>query len=106
MQLLSMAGSMSLMGHFRPMHSVPGPINVRCYSNNDIIVRRGEVTLRANLRHDDGRYSITSSAVARSIGGIVKPSALAVLRLTTNSNFVGWITGKSAGFSPPSIRPV
>jgi hypothetical protein len=31
----------------RPMHSVPGPINVRCYSNSDIIVRRSEVTLRA-----------------------------------------------------------
>jgi hypothetical protein len=30
------------------MHSVPVPINVRCYSNSDIIVRRSEVTLRAN----------------------------------------------------------
>jgi hypothetical protein len=29
------------------MHSVPAPINVRCYSNSDIIVRRSEVTLRA-----------------------------------------------------------
>jgi hypothetical protein len=29
------------------MHSVPVPINVRCYSNRDIIVRRSEVTLRA-----------------------------------------------------------
>jgi len=29
------------------MHSVPVPINVRCYSNSDIIVRRSEVTLRA-----------------------------------------------------------
>jgi hypothetical protein len=38
---------MSLMGHSRPMHSVPVPINVRCYSNSDIIVRRGDVTLRA-----------------------------------------------------------
>jgi hypothetical protein len=25
------------------------PINVRCYSNSDIIVRRSEVTLRANF---------------------------------------------------------
>jgi hypothetical protein len=33
------------------MHSVPVPINVRCYSNSDIIVRRSEVTLRANRRH-------------------------------------------------------
>jgi hypothetical protein len=39
---------MSLMGHSRPMHSVPVPINVRCYSNSDIIVRRSEVTRWAN----------------------------------------------------------
>jgi hypothetical protein len=35
------------MGHSRPMHSVPVPINVRSYSNSNIIVRRSEVTLRA-----------------------------------------------------------
>jgi hypothetical protein len=40
-------GLTSLSGHSRPMHSVPVPINVRCYSNSDIIVRRSEVTLRA-----------------------------------------------------------
>ena len=34
-------------------------------------------------------YSITSSAVASSVGGTVRPSALAVLRLITNWNFVG-----------------
>ena len=32
-------------------------------------------------------YSITSSARARSVGEIVGPSALAVLRLTTVANF-------------------
>ena len=31
-------------------------------------------------------YSITSSAVASSVSGTVRPSALAVLRLITNSN--------------------
>jgi hypothetical protein len=36
-------------GHSRPMHSVPVPINVRCYSNNDVIVRRSDVTQRANF---------------------------------------------------------
>ena len=42
---------MSLSGHSRPMHSVPVPINVGCYSNSDIIVRRrSEVTLRTNKR--------------------------------------------------------
>jgi len=39
------------MGHSRPMHSVPVPINVRCYSNIDVIVLRSEVTLRAICRH-------------------------------------------------------
>ena len=34
-------------------------------------------------------YSITSSASASSVGGTVRPSALAVLRLITNSNLVG-----------------
>jgi hypothetical protein len=31
------------------MHSVAVPINVRCYSNSDIILRRSEVTLRASF---------------------------------------------------------
>jgi hypothetical protein len=45
-------------------------------------------------------YSITSSARASSVGGTVRPSALAVLRLITSSYFVGACTGRSAGFSP------
>ena len=38
-------------------------------------------------------------------GGIVRPSAFAVLRLMAISNLLGCITGSSAGFSPLSIRP-
>src|SRR6476661_7272478 len=49
-------------------------------------------------------HSITSSARASSVGGISKPSALAVLRLMTSSYLVGACTGKSAGFSPLIIR--
>jgi hypothetical protein len=49
-------------------------------------------------------HSMTSSAVASSVGGTVMPSALAVLRLITNSNFVGCSTGKLAGFSPLRTR--
>ena len=45
-------------------------------------------------------YSITSSARASSEGGMVRPSALAVLRLTINSNFDGCSTGSSAGLAP------
>src|SRR5262249_5562255 len=49
-------------------------------------------------------HSITSSARASSVGGISRPSALAVLRLITSSNFVGNCTGRSAGFSPLKMR--
>jgi hypothetical protein len=48
-------------------------------------------------------YSITSSAWESSVGGTLRPSALAVLRLIASSNLVGCSTGKSAGFAPFSI---
>jgi len=35
-----------------------------------------------------------------SVGYALKPRALAVLRLMTNSNFVGCSTGRSAGLAP------
>src|SRR5262249_32775967 len=49
-------------------------------------------------------HSITSSARASSVGGISRPSALAVLRLITSSNLVGAWTGSSPGFLPRRIR--
>jgi hypothetical protein len=52
------------------------------------------------------RHSITSSAMASMVGGISRPIALAALRLMTNSNFVGWNTGSSAGFRPFRTSPV
>src|ERR1019366_5808121 len=42
-------------------------------------------------------HSITSSARASSVGGMVMPSVLVVLRLITSSNLVGCSTGRSAG---------
>jgi hypothetical protein len=50
------------------------------------------------------RYSITSSARTRIDGGTARPSALAVLRFTIISNFVGNCTGRSPGFSPRRMR--
>src|SRR5262249_10814908 len=50
-------------------------------------------------------HSITSSASASSLSGTVRPSALAVLRLSTSSNLVGCSTGRSAGLVPLRIRP-
>src|SRR6202051_4827155 len=49
-------------------------------------------------------HSITSSARASTVAGTSRPSALAVLRLITNSYLVGACTGRSAGFSPLRMR--
>jgi hypothetical protein len=51
----------------------------------------------------NSRYLITSSAVASSDFGMVRPSSLAVLRLMTNSNFVDCSTGRKA-VSPQGFR--
>src|SRR5262249_22825068 len=48
-------------------------------------------------------HSITSSARCCRNQGTSRPSALAVLRLSTSSNFVGNSTGKSEGFVPCRI---
>jgi hypothetical protein len=45
-------------------------------------------------------YLMTLSALANTFGGIVKPICLAAFRLTTNSNFIGCSTGRSAGLAP------
>src|SRR5262249_12370027 len=42
----------------------------------------------------------TSSARTSNVGGMVTPSALAVLRFIKSSNFVGCSMGRSAGFAP------
>jgi hypothetical protein len=50
-------------------------------------------------------YSITSSASATTVGGMSRPSVLAVLRLITSSYFVGCMTGRSDGLVPIRIFP-
>src|SRR5260221_12165852 len=51
-------------------------------------------------------HSITSSAVASSLSGTVRPSILAVEALMTKSNLVGCSTGKLLGLPPLSMSPV
>src|SRR5262249_42625168 len=51
-------------------------------------------------------HSMTSSARPSSVMGKLRPSALAVLRLIISSTFADRCTGRSAGFSPLSTRPV
>ena len=48
-------------------------------------------------------HSIRSSASDKNDAGIVSPSAFAVVRLRTNSNLVGCLTGRSPGFAPCRI---
>src|SRR5215470_11630790 len=50
-------------------------------------------------------HSITSSAVASSVDGTVRPSILAVSALITSSNLLACTTGNSAGFAPLRMRP-
>ena len=64
--------------------------------------RRQSMPPRFPLRRP---YSITSSAIARMPGGMVRPSALAVLRFMTSSNFADCWTGKSPGLAPLRILP-
>src|SRR5262245_51726071 len=61
------------------------------------VVPEGDLSRCSNAREQSCGYSITSSARARSIGGIWTPSALAAVRLITRANVVGCSTGKSLG---------
>jgi len=72
-------------------HSLPRPACPLCAKSGHSAVRRKT------------SHSITSSARARKVVGNVRPSASAVVTLTTRSNFVGCSTGISAGFSPRKI---
>ena len=51
-------------------------------------------------------YLITLSALASTLGGIVRPICLAAFRLMINSNLVGCSTGKSAGLATGLLNQV
>ena len=67
------------------------------------LVRQGPRVMSAFPQCGPHAYWITSVAWNRSVGAIVRPSAFAVLRLITRSNFIGCSTGNSAGFAPLRI---
>src|SRR5262245_10230739 len=62
----------------------------------------------AEQRHERAalHHSITSSARASSVAGTSRSSALAVLRLITNSNLVGSCTGSSPAVAPRKMRSI
>jgi hypothetical protein len=86
--------------------SISGPVFP---SNPDIradmpVGRVGPKPVVSN-RSETPLYSITSSAVASSLSGTLRPSILAVSALMTSSNLVACTTGRSAGFAPLRMRP-
>ena len=92
---------------------VRGRFGVKRYGPSHREARDASASLRISVHHPKNTfatksakrrhsptYSITSSARASNVGGMVRPSALAVLRLIFISNFVGCSTGSSAGSAP------
>ena len=49
-------------------------------------------------------YPVTSSAMASRLGGTVRPSIRAVLRLINSSYLFGRCTGRSLGFCTAQLR--
>ena len=64
----------------------------------------GELPCRSDWNDLGSSHWIVSSAPARMVGGIVRPSAFAVLRFTDNLNLRGGSTGIAAGLAPLRIR--
>ena len=87
---------------------IPGVEPIRFYPQSDRLLRRREMTLSAisdqSATQQKGAYSITSFAVASSGCGILRPSAVAVLRLIESRYFVGSWNGRSSALSPRKMR--
>jgi DNA-binding NarL/FixJ family response regulator len=77
------------------------------HSDPIIAARALEAGVTGYVRKDTSPDELfSSSASASSVGGTVRPSALAVLTLMTNSTLVGCQTGRSAGLAPLRILPM
>src|SRR5256885_1790459 len=92
----------------RPNSSTPWPPDVPVRGHRD--TTEAQISLKWGRNADRAHIAvgasvvaaqrITSSAWKSSVGGIVRPRALAVFRLITNSNFIGCSTGRLAGLAP------
>ena len=92
---------MSALGQLKTSDPRTGDVRFTPESGHQAV--RLRCPLSANSRHR-ATQSITSSALAISVGGRLRPSARAVLRLMMNSNLVGACTGRSAGLAPFKMR--
>jgi hypothetical protein len=72
--------------------------------HNKRVVRPTRCATSGREQSQQKCYSITSSARTSTACGTSRPSALAVLRLSTSWYLVGACTGRSAGFSPLRTR--
>ena len=90
---------MSALGHKRAfeglfaMSALPPKVDIVHHGRDVRFVPKADIRF----------YSITSSARASNPAGTLMPSALAILRLIRNSNFVGCSTGSSLGLAPFNI---
>ena len=98
---------MSALGHerrfryLRGTSAYPPRLAVKAdIPDRQVRANTGREQMRQICRARRESYSITSSARTSSVGGISRPSAFAVIRLTASSNLVGCSTGRSAGFAP------
>jgi hypothetical protein len=98
----------SASGHLLPMRLVPRLARCPEYAESRHEAPAQYLTRWAinelMQRSKQQLYSITSSARPSNGRGIVRPSALAVLRLMANSIFVICWTGRSAGFGPRPVK--
>ena len=85
------------------LRGLPAPAGVRARRRRRLIRR---TTVPPGARGARRFHSITSSALASSEVGTVRPSIRAVWALMTSSNLLDCTTGRSAGFAPLRTRPV
>src|SRR5262249_14129842 len=83
-----------------------GAVGRKASVNGDIAALRPSTLFRRAAEQRDEvapPHSITSSARASNVDGMLRPSAFAVIRFTIRSNLVGCWPGRSAGFAPRRI---
>jgi hypothetical protein len=98
-------GRAALPGHRgkSEVRAISAPTSDFCFMFSDRRYKKHDGPIFESFLLLTSLYWITSSALASNDGGIVRPRALAVLRLMTSSNLVGSSMGRSPGRAPLSV---